>query len=178
MCGICGEVTFNGTAAGDTLATMNAKMRARGPDAGGAFTQDRVGFGHRRLSIIDLSLGSQPMANEDETLWIVYNGEIFNHASLRPPLEAAGHRYRTHCDTETILHSFEQHGARIAFSRFFWIISTAHLPPRNSGACCGTPIRRKRRIRPISIAGSSGRRRVRWRECCSPIRRPIWWSCS
>ena len=50
------------------------------------------------------------MANEDETLWIVYNGEIFNHASLRPLLEAAGHRYRTHCDTETILHSFEQHG--------------------------------------------------------------------
>jgi asparagine synthase (glutamine-hydrolysing) len=55
-------------------------------------------------------LGHEPRANEDETLWVVYNGEIFNHASLRPPLEAAGHRYRTHCDTETILHSFEEHG--------------------------------------------------------------------
>ena len=64
----------------------------------------------RRLSIIDVAGGHQPMANEDGSLWIVFNGEIFNHADLRPALEQAGHRYQTRCDTETILHAYEQYG--------------------------------------------------------------------
>ena len=113
MCGIAGYVNVSGEAEADTgshIERMADVISHRGPDGSGFYRDMCAVLGHRRLSIIDLSLGSQPMANEDETLWIVYNGEIFNHASLRPLLEAAGHRYRTHCDTETILHSFEQHG--------------------------------------------------------------------
>jgi len=113
MCGIAGHVNVSGEAEADTgphIERMADVIRHRGPDGSGFYRDLYAVLGHRRLSIIDLSLGSQPMANEDETLWIVYNGEICNHASLRPLLEAAGHRYRTHCDTETILHSFEQHG--------------------------------------------------------------------
>ena len=82
----------------------------RGPDASGFWVQGKVALGHRRLSIIDLATGSQPMSNEDDLLWITYNGEIFNHADLRPELEAAGHRYKSRCDTETIVHSYEQYG--------------------------------------------------------------------
>jgi len=78
---------------------MATAITHRGPDAGSYFETGRVSLGHRRLSIIDLETGHQPMANEDGTITVVYNGEIFNHASLRPALEAAGHRYATHCDT-------------------------------------------------------------------------------
>ena len=84
----------------------------RGPDGGGFYDNGQVRLGHRRLSIIDLSnAGAQPMYNEDRSLVIVYNGEIFNHVTLRPALEEAGHRYQSHCDTETILHAWEQWGA-------------------------------------------------------------------
>ena len=82
----------------------------RGPDGDGFYENDGVAFGHRRLSIIDLATGSQPMTNEDGSLWITYNGEIFNHADLRPDLERAGHRYHSRCDTETVLHAYEQYG--------------------------------------------------------------------
>jgi asparagine synthase (glutamine-hydrolysing) len=89
---------------------MTDAMAHRGPDAEGFFTKGPVHLAHRRLSIVDLSSGQQPMFNEDGTRAIVYNGEIFNHAALRPELEAAGHRYRSHCDTETVLHAWEQFG--------------------------------------------------------------------
>src|SRR3990172_7332503 len=69
-------------------------------------------LGHRRLAIVDVAGGHQPMANEDETVWITYNGEIYNHSALRPGLEARGHRYRTRSDTETILHLYEEEGDR------------------------------------------------------------------
>ncbi len=82
----------------------------RGPDASGAHVCGEAALGHRRLSIIDLAAGIQPMSNEDDSLWITYNGEIFNHADIRPELEAAGHRYKSHCDTETIVHAYEQWG--------------------------------------------------------------------
>ena len=82
----------------------------RGPDGDGFYENDGVAFGHRRLSIIDLATGSQPMTNEDGSLWITYNGEIFNHADLRPELERAGHRYHSRCDTETVLHAYEEYG--------------------------------------------------------------------
>lgn len=87
-------------------------MIHRGPDDAGCFLSDdrKVGLGHRRLSIIDLAGGHQPMSNEDGTVWIVFNGEIYNHAALRRDLEARGHRYRTRCDTETILHLYEEEG--------------------------------------------------------------------
>jgi asparagine synthase (glutamine-hydrolysing) len=89
---------------------MTDVIRHRGPDASGFYRDPFASLGHRRLSIIDVSAGHQPMSNEDGVLWITYNGEIFNHADLRPPLEKAGHCYRTRCDTETILHAYEQYG--------------------------------------------------------------------
>ncbi len=90
---------------------MTGAVRHRGPDAHGLRLNGPVALGHRRLSIVDLSeAGRQPMSNETDDVWIVYNGEIFNHASLRPALERAGHRYRSHTDTETILHAWEQYG--------------------------------------------------------------------
>ena len=89
---------------------MTDVIAHRGPDASGFWVQGEVALGHRRLSIIDLATGNQPMSNEDDLLWITYNGEIFNHADLRPELEAAGHRYKSRCDTETIVHSYEQYG--------------------------------------------------------------------
>jgi asparagine synthase (glutamine-hydrolysing) len=91
---------------------MRDVLRHRGPDGEGLWIEGPVGLGHRRLSIVDVAGGHQPMANEDETVWITYNGEIYNHAALRPGLERRGHRYRTRSDTETILHLYEEEGDR------------------------------------------------------------------
>lgn len=95
---------------GDTLAAMNRQIVHRGPDDEGFYLCENIGLAMRRLSIIDVASGHQPMTNEDETLWIVFNGEIYNHQELRPDLEARGHRYRTRSDTETILHLYEEYG--------------------------------------------------------------------
>src|SRR2546427_5931718 len=92
------------------LARMRDVITHRGPDDEGLFIDGLVGFGHRRLSIVDVAGGHQPMTNEDGTLHITYNGEIYNHADYREELEARGHVYRTHCDTETILHLYEEYG--------------------------------------------------------------------
>jgi asparagine synthase (glutamine-hydrolysing) len=114
MCGING-IAFS-SASGRRidpalLGRMRDVLRHRGPDDDGMFVSDRVGLGHRRLSIVDVSRGHQPMTNEDATLHITYNGEIYNHADYREPLEAKGHVYQTYCDTETILHLYEEHGS-------------------------------------------------------------------
>ncbi len=93
-----------------TLDAMNRQIVHRGPDDEGFYLAESVGLAMRRLSIIDVAQGHQPMTNEDGTLWLVYNGEIYNHQELRPPLEARGHHYRTRSDTETILHLYEEHG--------------------------------------------------------------------
>lgn len=93
------------------LAEMRDVIHHRGPDDEGLFIDGSVGFGHRRLSIVDVSHGQQPMFNEDRSLAIVYNGEVYNHADYRAGLEAKGHVYQTHCDTETILHLYEEYGA-------------------------------------------------------------------
>jgi len=85
-------------------------MAHRGPDDDGIFTQGRVGLGMRRLSIVDLATGHQPISNEDGSIWLVFNGEIYNHQSLRGPLIAKGHHYRTQSDTETIVHLYEEYG--------------------------------------------------------------------
>ncbi|MEQ1885799.1 MAG: asparagine synthase (glutamine-hydrolyzing) [Bryobacteraceae bacterium] len=114
MCGIAGylETERSAPSAPDVLERMTRAIRHRGPDAHGLKHAGPVALGHRRLSIVDLSeAGQQPMSNETGDTWIVYNGEVFNHASLRPALERAGHRYHSHTDTETILHSWEEHGA-------------------------------------------------------------------
>jgi asparagine synthase (glutamine-hydrolysing) len=92
---------------------MTNVLRHRGPDDAGVLCRpdERVALGHRRLSIIDLSAaGHQPMANEDGTVWISYNGELYNHGALRNELEARGHRYRSDTDTESIVHLYEEHG--------------------------------------------------------------------
>ncbi len=89
---------------------MMEAIRHRGPDDAGDYHDEYVWLGHRRLSIIDVATGHQPMANENGGHWIIFNGEIFNHAELRLALEKAGHRYRSHSDTETILHAYEEYG--------------------------------------------------------------------
>ena len=85
-------------------------MVHRGPDDEGFYLDRELGLGNRRLSIIDLPGGHQPLANEDQTVWITFNGEIYNHRELRSELEARSHRFRTSADTETIVHLYEDHG--------------------------------------------------------------------
>ncbi len=94
------------------LEAMRDVQFHRGPDDGGMFIEENIGLGHRRLSIVDVSHGAQPMFNEDGSLVIIYNGEIYNHADYRAELEAKGHVYQTHCDTETIVHLYEEYGAK------------------------------------------------------------------
>ncbi len=111
MCGIAGFVDDappSDSAA--LLARMSSVLRHRGPDESGVRSLPPAFLAHQRLSIIDLATGQQPMCNERRTLWIVYNGEIFNHRAIRSELEKAGHVYRTRSDTETILHAYEEYG--------------------------------------------------------------------
>jgi asparagine synthase (glutamine-hydrolysing) len=112
MCGICGVFypSAGQNVDRDVLANMNRQIVHRGPDDEGFFVEGNVGLAIRRLSIIDLKTGHQPLANEDEGLWIVFNGEIYNHLELRAELESQGHHYHTRSDTETIIHSYEQYG--------------------------------------------------------------------
>ncbi|OLC28317.1 MAG: asparagine synthase (glutamine-hydrolyzing) [Armatimonadetes bacterium 13_1_40CM_64_14] len=112
MCGIVGIVNLHGGKPVDEtrLTCMRDVLRHRGPDGEGLLVDGPVGLGSRRLAIVDVAGGHQPMANEDESVWVVLNGEIYNHAALRPGLQARGHRYRTSSDTETILHLYEEEG--------------------------------------------------------------------
>lgn len=110
MCGIAGQVSKSGTPDRDLVSRMTAALNHRGPDAQGVYVHERAALGHARLSIIDLEGGAQPMSNEDGSLWITFNGEIFNYIELRALLEARGHRFATHSDTEVILHLFEDEG--------------------------------------------------------------------
>lgn len=114
MCGIAGVFDrTRRTAAGEEgLRRMLGALRHRGPDEFGVLLDRETGLGSARLSIIDLSGGGQPIANEDETLWIVFNGEVFNYVELRAELEAQGHRFRTRTDTEVVLHLYQRHGPR------------------------------------------------------------------
>jgi asparagine synthase (glutamine-hydrolysing) len=112
MCGISGIYNFGGAAVDLAhLQAMNDALAHRGPDGFGRYLQGPVGLGHRRLSIIDLEGGAQPLANEDDTVHVVFNGEIYNFIELRKTLEDAGHRFKTRSDTEVIVHAYEQWGA-------------------------------------------------------------------
>ena len=115
MCGIAGIAKFDprDRAEEPRLARMRNVIAHRGPDGEGLVLDGPVGLAHRRLAIIDPAAGQQPMSNEDGSVWIVFNGEIYNHGVLRPWLEARGHRYRTRCDTESILHLYEEKGDRL-----------------------------------------------------------------
>jgi asparagine synthase (glutamine-hydrolysing) len=112
MCGICGIFFSNRDwrVHGEDLVAMNRHITHRGPDDEGFFIEENVGLAMRRLSIIDVKTGHQPLTNENQDVWVVYNGEIYNHADLRAELEAKGHRYRTYSDTETIVHLYEEYG--------------------------------------------------------------------
>ena len=112
MCGIAGILKFDPRqqAEGPRLHRMGAVLSHRGPDGRGEMIEGQIGLAHRRLAIVDVAAGAQPMSNEDGSIWIVFNGEIYNHNELRPRLQARGHRYKTRCDTETILHAYEEFG--------------------------------------------------------------------
>jgi asparagine synthase (glutamine-hydrolysing) len=112
MCGLAGILYLDGEGAVTRrdLEPMVAALATRGPDGTGYYTEPGLGLGHARLSIIDLEGGDQPIHNEDRTLWIVFNGEIFNYLELRTELERRGHRFYTHTDTEVIVHLYEEHG--------------------------------------------------------------------
>ena len=106
MCGICG---FVGPRNEQLLLRMRDLLKHRGPDEAGEYQDDLCSLGHRRLAIIDLETGQQPMSNERGNVWIVLNGEIFNHEDLRRELQAAGHQFRSQrSDTETVLHAYEE----------------------------------------------------------------------
>jgi asparagine synthase (glutamine-hydrolysing) len=111
MCGICGVVRSDpAPVEQDLLKKMNDALVHRGPDGEGYYLTPGVGLAMRRLAIIDLNTGDQPIPNEDETIWIVFNGEIFNFQGLREELEACGHHFRTKTDTECIVHLYEEYG--------------------------------------------------------------------
>jgi len=133
MCGICGKISLNGNVSEELIRKMCGVLTHRGPDDEGAWVLDsakysssevekhilphsnnitNVGLGHRRLSVIDLSpAGHQPMSNEDGLLWIVLNGEIYNFIGLKDELIKKGHVFKSHTDTEVILHLYEEKGA-------------------------------------------------------------------
>ncbi len=112
MCGICGVISFDSKLPVERrwLEAMSQQIVHRGPDDAGFYLSGSVGLAIRRLSIIDLRTGQQPISNEDGTVWLVYNGEIYNHEELRGNLEKRGHQYRSRSDTETIVHLYEEYG--------------------------------------------------------------------
>jgi asparagine synthase (glutamine-hydrolysing) len=135
MCGICGEAgkAFGYQVAKGRIKRMNDALSHRGPDDEGYHVHEMIGLGQRRLSIIDLATGHQPIANEDETVWVILNGEIYNFQSLREDLLRAGHHFSTQTDTEVIVHLYEEEGAdclkklRGMFAIALWDIKTQTL---------------------------------------------------
>src|SRR5437588_2289854 len=115
MCGICGQFNFirNEAVEPDTIRRMTQTMVHRGPDDEGHFISGRVGLGFRRLSIIDLAGGHQPMSDAEETVWVILNGEIYNFKELRSELEGLGHSFRTKSDTEVIIHGYKEWGTDV-----------------------------------------------------------------
>ena len=108
VCGIAGLLLRDGVAQAYVVRAMCDVIRYRGPDDEGVYIDGACGIGMRRLSIIDLSTGHQPLSNEDGSIWVVFNGEIYNYQELRQRLIGQGHRFRTNSDTETLVHLYEQ----------------------------------------------------------------------
>src|SRR5262249_16097958 len=115
MCGICGQFNFTRTEPVDasTILQMTGTMVHRGPDDEGYFVAGPIGLGFRRLSIIDLAGGHQPMSDFGETVWVIFNGEIYNFKELRTQLSDCGHRFRTTSDTEVIVHGYKEWGIKV-----------------------------------------------------------------
>src|SRR5215210_3940023 len=110
MCGIAGKIDFEGAVDGETVVRMCQVMEHRGPDARGIHLGDGAGIGAQRLAIIDIAHGDQPVYNEDRSVVAALNGEIYNFPELRERLLAGGHTFRSHCDTEVLVHLYEEHG--------------------------------------------------------------------
>ena len=133
MCGIAGFVLREGVAGLPAVRNMCDRIVHRGPDDSGYYVDGPCGIGMRRLSIIDLSTGHQPISNEDGTIWVVFNGEIYNFQDLRRELEHKGHKFRTHSDTETLIHLYEEDGVsgisklRGMFAYAIWNRKRQHL---------------------------------------------------
>jgi asparagine synthase (glutamine-hydrolysing) len=160
MCGIAGFVESSGAhapfgpdEAHDLIHRMCDVIRHRGPDDEGVFVAEGVALGMRRLSIIDLSTGHQPIHNEDRTIWIVFNGEIYNFRELRARLEAEGHRFYTSTDTEVIVHAYEQWGAN-AIARLRGMFGLAIWDDRSKSLLVA---RDRIGIKPIYYAEANGR---------------------
>ena len=114
MCGIAGYLAVDGSAPNRSLLkSMCDRLVHRGPDAYGSFFEGPVALGHRRLSIIDLDTGDQPVGNEDGSIQVIFNGEIYNYQEIRSDLQHKGHRFRTQSDTEVLVHLYEEVGARV-----------------------------------------------------------------
>src|SRR5688572_12304381 len=115
MCGIAGVLYADSRrpVQGEILRALGDSIAHRGPDADGSWSEPGIGLVHRRLSIIDLAGGDQPIANEDESIQVVFNGEIYNFQELRGDLESRGHRFRTRSDTEVLVHLYEELGERL-----------------------------------------------------------------
>jgi asparagine synthase (glutamine-hydrolysing) len=115
MCGICGQFNFETRepVAQGPVRAATATLAHRGPDDEGFVFSGPIGLGFRRLSIIDLGGGHQPMADKEESIWLVFNGEIYNFRELRRELEGFGHQFRTNCDTEVIIHGYKQWGETV-----------------------------------------------------------------
>src|SRR5947209_9055667 len=111
MCGICGIATTHGAADPERLRQMSATLVHRGPDSEGTHVDGSIALAARRLAIIDLTGGHQPIPNEDGSVVVVQNGELYNYRELMHELRRAGHEFRTHCDTEVLAHGYEQWGA-------------------------------------------------------------------
>jgi asparagine synthase (glutamine-hydrolysing) len=156
MCGIAGAVALRDgipPLAIEDLSAMVGALRHRGPDEFGLYRDQRAALGHARLSIIDLATGQQPLANEDGTLWVVFNGEIFNYVELREELVRAGHSFRTKSDTEVIVHAYEQWGVD-AFVRFNGQFAIALWDaPRRELVLARDPLG----VRPIYLCEHGGR---------------------
>ena len=110
MCGFCGFLDSSPSKK-DVLTPMMDALAHRGPDSGGQYIDNQIGMGFRRLSIVDVEEGSQPLYNEDSRYVLTFNGEIYNHASLREKLEAAGHIFKTATDSEVLIHGYEEYGS-------------------------------------------------------------------
>ena len=180
MCGIFGLLARDPTCPPqlEVLQSMGDALAHRGPDGGGVYTDGPLGFGMRRLSIIDLKTGDQPLANEDKSVWVVFNGEIYNYRELTAELIQRGHRFTTASDTEVLVHLYEEFGEgsveRLrAGGPSFWLAtglasSRSTTPPHRRGSCSGPSSRRwwlalgsavtsiRRQLPSICSTGTSG----------------------